>query len=184
MSELHDAAELPPIRYERYGGYLRHWAREIVILHLDGMELQQIADTVTPAVQAKFANGPFQGTTPSSAMIDYVLRRVGAKAPTPTQCRKWAAGLNCPAPSPAATPVVESKPTTGSDWRRLEAEREARWNRIVDGWLAERANRRLQAFLEQQHQAREAIRLLNKGRPLDMGGPRDQWIEADPWSAL
>ena len=29
---------------------------------------------------------------------------------------------------------------------------------------------------------RAGLYMASKGRPIDMGGPRDQWIERDPWS--
>lgn len=51
------------------------------------------------------------------------------------------------------------------------AAKRARSERITEEWLAE-------------YHSREHARRTNKGRPLDMGGPRDQWLERSPWDDL
>ena len=62
--------------------------------------------------------------------------------------------------------------------------REERFKALSDQWMAEWASLTRQARSEREHADREALRLANKGRPIDMGGPRDVWIERDPWSEL
>jgi hypothetical protein len=153
---MDDARRIKP---ERYNGYLTPWIGKIVALHDNGLSARQIAKALEPEIARRH---DLRGYGPVHAMVSHVLWRVGAK-----QTVRIARATTIPAAGDATVYPWET------EWDRREAAREARWNRIVDKWLAEKTERYY-----------ERIRLSNKGRPLDMGGPRDVWIERDPWSDL
>jgi hypothetical protein len=160
VKQCHPTTAVPDdqrrIRPERYQGYLRHWVYQIIELHDKGVSASEIAAELRPKVFARYHDPTY---LPSSTLINYILDRVVVKRPPPRRASSLATDLT----------VYPWR----IEWEKKEAAREARWNRIVDEWLA-----------ENQQRDYERIRRSNKGRPIDMGGPRDIWIDRDPWSDL
>lgn len=169
-----------------YTGYLAPWTNEIVQLFQAGQTPVQIADNISKPVQAHYEkDNRWNGYTPSptGTMISYVLRRVGAMDPPP--------------PIPVKT--LEKQDRGAMVWRwymvdrllqREIAQRLGCSPALVHRIIYDHKNFLVRKELRENRERVDAEvygpplppRIL--GRPLDMGGPRDVWLEQSPWDSL
>lgn len=172
------------IRLSKYTGYLKPWRKAIVEMYLRGLTPSKIKAEILPELMECGAN-PW-GITPSTQMIEYVLRRVGAmplRSGEPVE-------LSPTGPELYAVALHDQGFTFAEIGRRLGCSRGAARMLIVkyqnkENRKARREHhdRRIEQFLAEQTE-RVRVEPTNRGRPIDMGGPRDVWIERDPWSDL
>ena len=151
----------------RYTGSLAPWIAEIVTWHQQGMRRFEIADRLLALVRARYPKTRWI----HEATVTYALDRVGVIN----------LGLLTFATQQHAAQVLILR-RQGLSLAQIGGQL---------GRSRERVRQLLQLALKHEQvtarrdrwQVRELDAWLgpNKGRPLDMGGPRDRWLEQSPW---
>jgi hypothetical protein len=142
----------------RYGGFLLPWAEQIIADYQRGDEPAEIARRLQPAIARKWPKSPYL----TSSNIVYLLRReevyprteppdLAARQKEIRRMREQGLTLNA---------IGQKFNLTRERVRQLLIAEEKKWE-----WAAKRVLPRRRSI----------------GRPLDMGGPRDQWLEQGPW---
>lgn len=168
-----------------YTGYLAPWTNEIIQRYHAGETPSSIADKLQQPVMTHYKQDPnWDRYTPfpTSTMILYILRRVGAKPPPP----------------PIPIKVLEGQDRSAIVWRWYTVERFSQ-RQIAErlGVSPSRVNQlihkhRKYLIRKEMRENRDHVlattygpppppRIL--GRPIDMGGPRDEWLEQGPWDS-
>jgi hypothetical protein len=163
-----------------YEGYLKPYLDRIVTGHQQGLSMAKIAHSLgLIADNYDHYRKQYFKDYPSHASIRYVLVRLGVMTlPEPPPIKwynKWEHADRMLAMLREGLSLAQIVEQVGGDvtWaRRMIRAAEWRERHIVVAVPAQRRWLIAEAFDDQP----------TKGRPLDMGGPRDTWIERDPWS--
>jgi hypothetical protein len=162
-----------------YLGFLYPWADRIVLFYKRGYSPQYIVGWLRPLVEEQYPERPH-------VFVDnvlYVLKRAGVY-------QQWAAGVPHPAKLAREQEIErlrEDGLTLQEIGERLGITR-SRVQQIFESAqlrrqiVANRAAKRARS--DQIIDQRLERQRHNLGRPIDMGGPRDQWLEKGPWDEV
>lgn len=142
-----------PIQLDRYQGFLKPWISDIAEFHAADIAPQEIANRLRQSVRDHYL--PTRGMDYpylNATNIIYALLRIGA---------------------------INGRPVNlDSPYYKSQAKRRDRQLQKIQRWQSAAnipATQFIAALIASDTLA------INKGRPLDMGGPRDAWIEQSPW---
>ncbi len=164
-----------------YTGLLQPWVNEIVRRYRLGHPPSQIAGALHQKIMALYPERkPWKVSEADAALIVYVLKRVG----------EWQE----PAPPGVVAHQREEKvlQLRADGLTFEEIGKRVGVGKARVGQILHHAQRRLEAKAERDARRARTDRLIEAmfapkvpprilGRPIDMGGPRDVWIERGPW---
>ena len=162
---------------EAYRGYLTPWVYQIIQGHLDGESPREIAERLGRHVRSA------DGYPPTRNAVAYVLERVGFNQPS---ARPGKPRLE------AVWNLRQEGKTLAEIGRHFSLSRERvrqlllQWHQHADGKARRAAlHERTTAAISEIFPAwsDEGVK-PPRHRPLDMGGPRDRWLEKSPWDAV
>jgi hypothetical protein len=170
-----------------YQGYLTPYLDRIVAGHQQGLSMAKIARSLGLIAENydRYKKQYFKDY-PTHASIRYVLIRLGVIPPPEPQpvtwYNKWQRADNMLAMRREGLSVPQIIERLNGPWSANVASDEAYVRRMIHA--AEWRERHIVIVIPGGRWliAEAFAGLPTKGRPLDMGGPRDQWIERDPWS--
>jgi hypothetical protein len=178
---------LPPP--EGRHGPLQRFVGQILKLHDEGKGLAEIADWIAwyrrRAEPYRHSEGWYEGMRPMLTDVRWVLQQAGRlppqKIPPPKRARDWKA-FELRQAGWALRRIGEEVGLSPERVRQVcdRVARYERWQLPPDNELYFAT---LDAVERQLAEARAAERGRLLARPLDMGGPRDEWIEATAWDA-
>jgi transposase len=176
------------IDLDSYNGTLQPWIKQILALYNRGHSPRQIADEMWPVWRDAFKAYHGFEYCPNENNIRYALVRIGAMDTNPVVSFVYRSeqvvmlhrrGMTFEEIATHFGIRKEHVPILYKNGMQSLGEKEHRrilWERngqIIEQWLQEKADQKADNKYQRQK---------NKGRPIDMGGPRDVWIERDPWS--
>lgn len=168
----------------RYNGGLRQFVPQILELHRQGKTPREIYHALLPL----FRTHPWwSDAPPSDGAVRYILVRIGAlgaEVSSAVALRKEDRAVYATALRSEGVTLNEIGRRIGGVSAEMVRKIVVKQQRREEKRARAERNARITAEWATEAYFGDVARLRSKGRPLDMGGPRDQWIERSPWDAI
>lgn len=157
-------------QWDNYEGYLKPWLHKIVVAYCRGDKPTGIARQLRSSVAKVY---PEAAPLISAQHVNHVLRSVGLlgerRIPMP----------RLPAQKYARQEEVWKLREDGLTFKEIGQQLGVSKQRAQQIWMG--AQRRHELAAKRASEKKRDAARRNLGRPIDMGGPRDVWIEQGPW---